>query len=102
MQENQSQVTERVNLLNFDVEGIKAWCAALGEKPYRAIQLSRWMHRHCEDDFDAMSNLAKSFRAKLHDLAYIKAPPVITVKHSTDGTRKWLFERKRCGGGVHS
>ena len=46
MQENQSQVTERVNLLNFDVEGIKAWCAALGEKPYRAIQLSRWMHRH--------------------------------------------------------
>ena len=92
MQENQSQVTERVNLLNFDVEGIKAWCAALGEKPYRAIQLSRWMHRHCEDDFDAMSNLAKSFRAKLHDLAYIKAPPVITVKHSADGTRKWLFD----------
>lgn len=92
MQENQSQVTERVNLLNFDVEGIKAWCAELGEKPYRAIQLARWMHRHCEDDFDAMSNLAKSFRAKLHDLAYIKAPPVITVKHSADGTRKWLFD----------
>ena len=92
MQENQSQATERVNLLNFDVEGIKAWCAELGEKPYRAIQLARWMHRHCEDDFDAMSNLAKSFRAKLHDLAYIKAPPVITVKHSADGTRKWLFD----------
>ena len=92
MQENQSQASERVNLLNFDVEGIKAWCAELGEKPYRAIQLARWMHRHCEDDFDAMSNLAKSFRAKLHDLAYIKAPPVITVKHSADGTRKWLFD----------
>ena len=36
MQENQSQASERVNLLNFDVEGIKAWCAELGEKPYRA------------------------------------------------------------------
>ena len=92
MQENQSQPVERVNLLNFDVEGIKAWCAELGEKPYRAVQLARWIHRHCEDDFDAMSNLAKSFRAKLKDLAYIKAPPVITVKHSSDGTRKWLFD----------
>jgi 23S rRNA (adenine2503-C2)-methyltransferase len=39
-----------------------------------------------------MTNLAKSFRAKLHDLAYIKAPEPITEKKSSDGTRKWLFD----------
>lgn len=93
---NESVITneaiERVNLLNFDVEGIKAWCAEHGEKPFRAVQLARWIHRYCIDDFELMTNLAKSFRAKLNDLAYIKAPVPITEKKSADGTRKWLFD----------
>lgn len=85
-------LSTKTNLLNFDVDGIREWCAALGEKPYRATQLARWMHRFLVDDFDAMTNLAKSFRAKLHDLAYIKAPSVLFEKKSADGTRKWLFD----------
>ena len=92
MQENTSAADKRINLLNLDVEGIRQWCAEHGEKNFRAVQLARWMHRYCVDDFDAMTNLAKSFRAKLKDLAYIKAPDVLTVKHSADGTRKWLFD----------
>ncbi len=87
-----NETIERVNLLNFDVEGIKAWCAEHGEKPFRAVQLARWIHRYCIDDFELMTNLAKSFRAKLNDLAYIKAPVPITEKKSADGTRKWLFD----------
>lgn len=87
-----NEAIERVNLLNFDVEGIKAWCAEHGEKPFRAVQLARWIHRYCIDDFELMTNLAKSFRAKLNDLAYIKAPVPITEKKSADGTRKWLFD----------
>lgn len=83
---------ERINLLNLDVEGIRQWCAQIGEKPFRATQLARWMHRYLVDDFDDMTNLAKSFRAKLKDLAYIKAPVPITEKKSADGTRKWLFD----------
>lgn len=86
------EVDERVNLLDFDLEGIRAWCAEHGEKPFRATQLARWIHRFCVDDFDAMTNLAKSFRAKLKNLAYIKAPEVITERRSADGTRKWLFD----------
>jgi 23S rRNA (adenine2503-C2)-methyltransferase len=82
----------RINLLDMDVEKIKSWCAQHGEKPFRAIQLARWMHRFLVDDFDQMTNLAKSFRAKLKDLAYIKAPSPITEKKSADGTRKWLFD----------
>lgn len=83
---------ERINLLNLDVEGIRGWCDSIGEKPFRATQLARWMHRFLVDDFDAMTNLAKSFRAKLKDLAYIKAPSVLIEKKSADGTRKWLFD----------
>ena len=82
----------RVNLLDFDAEAVKAWCAEIGEKPFRATQLTRWIHRYCCDDFDDMTNLAKVFRAKLKDLAYIKAPAVVAEHKSADGTRKWLFD----------
>lgn len=82
----------RVNLLDFDHEALTAWCAAIGEKPFRATQLSRWLHRHVEGDFDKMTNLAKVFRAKLKDLAEVRAPQPIAEKRSSDGTRKWLFD----------
>ncbi len=91
MSEQQGQI-DRINLLDLDVEAIKSWCAEHGEKPFRAVQLARWIHRFLVDDFDQMTNLAKSFRAKLKDLAYIKAPVPITEKKSLDGTRKWLFD----------
>lgn len=89
-------VAELVNLLDYDLEGLTAWCASHGEKAFRATQLARWLHRHVEGDFDRMTNLAKSFRAKLHALAKVEAPRVITEKISGDGTRKWLFD---VGGG---
>ena len=89
-------VAERVNLLDYDLEGLTAWCASHGEKAFRATQLARWLHRHVEGDFDRMTNLAKSFRAKLHALAKVEEPRVITEKISGDGTRKWLFD---VGGG---
>ena len=84
--------SEKVNLLDFDHAGLTAWCAQIGEKPFRATQLSRWLHRHVEGDFDRMTNLAKAFRAKLKDLAEVRPPVPITEKKSADGTRKWLFD----------
>ena len=92
MTETAAADAARVNLLDFDAEAVKAWCAEIGEKPFRATQLTRWIHRYCCDNFDDMTNLAKVFRAKLKDLAYIKAPSVITEHKSADGTRKWLFD----------
>lgn len=85
-----------VNLLDFDAEGLRAWCASIGEKPFRATQLTRWMHRRQESDFDKMTDLAKSFREKLKRLAVIEPPVPLTEKKSSDGTRKWLFD---VGGG---
>ncbi len=87
---------EKVNLLGLDSEMVRAWCADMGEKPYRATQLVRWIHRFCEDDFAKMSNLAKSFREKLPEKACIEAPKVLDCRYAADGTRKWLFD---VGGG---
>ncbi len=83
---------DRVNLLDFDADGLKAWCAEIGEKPFRARQLTRWLHRRLVDRFDEMTDLAKTFRAKLERLAEVRAPEPIHVKKSADGTRKWLFD----------
>ncbi|MBT9488162.1 MAG: 23S rRNA (adenine(2503)-C(2))-methyltransferase RlmN [Rubrivivax sp.] len=85
-----------VNLLDFDLDGLTAWCESLGEKRFRAVQLFRWIHQKGAADFDTMSDLAKSLRAKLAGAAEIKALPVISEHVSGDGTIKWLFD---VGGG---
>lgn len=81
-----------VNLLDFDVESLTAWFAQQGEKPFRAHQLSRWMHRFGVDDFGQMTDVAKSLRAKLADLAEIRGPQPLRDSTAADGTRKWLLD----------
>jgi 23S rRNA (adenine2503-C2)-methyltransferase len=80
------------NLLDFDLEGLAAFCEGLGEKRFRATQLFRWIHQRGVSDFEQMSDLAKSFREKLKANARIEAPPVLSRHDSTDGTIKWLFD----------
>ncbi len=80
------------NLLDFDLEGLAAFCGSLGEKRFRAVQLYRWIHQKGQADFDAMSDLAKSLRGKLADVAEVRAPPVLSEHLSADGTVKWLFD----------
>ena len=81
-----------VNLLDFDLEGLAAYCDSLGEKRFRAVQLYRWIHQKGQADFEAMSDLAKSLRAKLAGLAEVRALPLISEHISADGTIKWLFD----------
>jgi 23S rRNA (adenine2503-C2)-methyltransferase len=90
-----------VNLLDFDASDLKSWCAARGEKPFRARQLLRWMHHFGVADFAAMTDLAKSLRAVLEKEASV-APPAVLADHvSADGTRKWLLDVGR-GNAVES
>ncbi len=84
------------NLLDFDLEGLAAFCQELGEKRFRATQLFRWIHQRGARDFDQMSDLAKSLREKLKTSARIEAPAIISQHESADGTIKWLFD---VGGG---
>ncbi|HRH89479.1 MAG TPA: 23S rRNA (adenine(2503)-C(2))-methyltransferase RlmN [Rubrivivax sp.] len=81
-----------VNLLDFDLAGLAAWCDTLGEKRFRAQQLFRWLHHKGEADFAQMSDLARSLRDKLHGAATVQAPPMISEQASADGTVKWLFD----------
>ncbi len=83
---------DRVNLLDLDSAQVAAFVASLDEKPFRARQLTRWIHRRGAGTFDAMTDLAKSLRAKLAEVAQIKAPAVIRDSTSDDGTRKWLLD----------
>lgn len=80
------------NLLDFDLEGLAAFCETLGEKRFRATQLFRWIHQKGATDFDQMSDLAKSLREKLKTSAYLQALPILTQHESKDGTIKWLFD----------
>ena len=81
-----------VNLLEFDLEGLAAFCERLGEKRFRATQLFRWIHQRGASDFTQMTDLAKSLREKLAGTARVEALPVLTQHESADGTIKWLFD----------
>jgi len=80
------------NLLDYDLDALLAWFSELGEKPFRARQVMRWMHREGCDDFDAMTDVAKALRARLKEQAQIRAPALLRDSLSGDGTRKWLFD----------
>lgn len=81
-----------INLLDFDSEGLTRFFAEQGEKPFRAKQVLRWMHRFGQADFDAMTDIAKSLREKLRAGAEVTPPAIVSDKLSDDGTRKFLFD----------
>jgi len=85
-----------INLLDFDAADLTAFFAEHGEKPFRAKQVLRWMHRFGQSDFDAMTDIAKSLREKLKVVASVTPPDIVSDKLSDDGTRKFLFD---VGGG---
>jgi 23S rRNA (adenine2503-C2)-methyltransferase len=84
--------TDRIDLLGLDRPSLVALCRDWGEKPFRGQQLMRWVHRRFESDFEAMSDLARGFRATLAERARVAAPAVISDHVAADGTRKWLLD----------
>ena len=81
-----------VNLLDHDLDALAALCEQQGEKRFRATQLFQWIHQRGVADFDAMSDLAKSLRAKLALIAEVRPLAVVSEQVSADGTIKWLFD----------
>ncbi len=90
---------ERVNLLGLTRGDLEAFVEGMGEKPFRARQLMKWLYKRAVGDFDQMTDLAKSFRERLKLMAEVRVPEVTLRQHSTDGTRKWLLRVDR---GVNS
>ncbi|MFN5541442.1 MAG: 23S rRNA (adenine(2503)-C(2))-methyltransferase RlmN [Betaproteobacteria bacterium] len=88
----QSAIGDKPNLLGMTLPEMTVFFAAMGEKPFRAKQVFRWIHHGGVDNFDAMTDLAKSLREKLPQVAVIQAPKLMTEQKSKDGTRKWLLD----------
>jgi 23S rRNA (adenine2503-C2)-methyltransferase len=81
-----------VNLLGLDSRQLQEFCIALGDRPFRARQLMRWIHHAGADHFDAMTDVSKALREQLSRTATIEAPAVVHDTTATDGTRKWLLD----------
>lgn len=81
----------KVNLLGCDQAALEALFVTLGEKPYRATQVLKWVHQEGIADFQAMSNLSKVLRDKLSEVAEVRPPEVAYHHKALDGTLKWLF-----------
>jgi len=82
---------DKTNLLGLTRAELEAFIARMGEKPFRARQLMKWLYKRNADDFDQMTDLAKGFRERLKGVAEVRAPKVQLMQVSADGTRKWLL-----------
>jgi 23S rRNA (adenine2503-C2)-methyltransferase len=84
------------NLLGLAPDALADYFAQRGEKPFRARQVSRWMHQRFADDFGAMTDLGRGLRERLAAEAEVRGPTVVKDTTAADGTRKWLLD---AGGG---
>jgi len=80
------------NLLDLEPAALAQFFAERGEKPFRARQVSRWLHQRFAGDVASMTDLAKPLRAALAGVAEIRAPSVLRDTTASDGTRKWLLD----------
>ncbi len=84
-------VDKKVNLLDLNRQGMREFFKELGEKPFRADQVMKWLYHYCVDNFDEMTNLNKVLREKLKEIAEIRAPEVRMQQQSSDGTIKFAM-----------
>ena len=92
---NQNTTTptnEKINLLNFTRQQLREFFISLGEKPFRADQVMKWIYHFGIDDFDLMTDINKKLREQLKKLAEIKAPKIAIEQRSSDGTIKWALD----------
>ncbi|MET1255762.1 23S rRNA (adenine(2503)-C(2))-methyltransferase RlmN [Aliikangiella maris] len=85
-------MSDKVNLLDLNRDDMVRFFEEIGEKPFRAPQVIKWIHQFGVDDFDAMTNISKSLRAKLKLTTEIKGPSIIYEQISDDGTIKWALK----------
>lgn len=83
-----------MDLRDLTIEELKQYLETIGEKPFRAKQIFKWIHRSIED-IDEMSDLSKDLREKLKNKVYICNMDIIGKEESKlDGTKKYLMAMK--------
>lgn len=93
-----TSIAAKTNLLGLTRAELDAFVAAMGEKPFRARQLVKWIYKRWVGDFDQMTDLAKSFRERLKEVAEVRTPEITLTQVASDGTRKWLLNMDRLSG----
>lgn len=84
-------MVKKINLLGYDLVQMKAFFTEIGEQPFRAVQVIKWIHQYGVDDFSKMTNVSKVLRSKLADVAHVTPPEIIMEQKASDGTIKWLM-----------
>ena len=83
---------KKINLLDLTREGLRAFFNEMGEKPFRAEQVMKWIYQHGVADFEQMTNLNKALRTKLQARCEIKAPEIALQQKASDGTIKFALK----------
>jgi 23S rRNA (adenine2503-C2)-methyltransferase len=86
-----SSTPTKTNLLGLTRSELEAFVEKMGEKPFRARQLMKWLYKRNVSEIDQMTDLAKRFRERLQEIAEVRTPAITTTQVSADGTRKWLL-----------
>jgi 23S rRNA (adenine2503-C2)-methyltransferase len=92
---------KKTNLLDFDRKGLAAFFVELGEKPFRATQLLKWIYQEGVTDFNLMTNLSKPLRSHLSEYCCIETPEIVVEQLASDGVRKWALQT-HCGNRVET
>jgi 23S rRNA (adenine2503-C2)-methyltransferase len=87
-----SAAADRTNLLGLPRRELTEFVTQLGSQPFRARQLMNWIYKRGASSFADMTDLAKDFRVRLGAAAEVRAPDIVAVQRSADGTSKWLLK----------
>lgn len=85
-------MTAKLNLLDLSPKDMADFCVSLGEKPFRAQQLLKWIYQYGVTDFSLMTNIKRELREHLSEIAEIRFPQIVTEQKSSDGTTKWALD----------
>ena len=80
------------NIKDYDLKELKEELATIGEKPYRAEQIFKWLYEEKVKSFDDMTNLSLELREKLKQTYTVCNFNILQRQESKDGTKKYLFD----------
>jgi 23S rRNA (adenine2503-C2)-methyltransferase len=83
---------KKINLLDLTRDGLSAFFNEMGEKPFRAEQVMKWIYQQGVSDFEQMTNLNKVLRTKLQEKCEVKAPEIAYQQNASDGTIKFALK----------
>ena len=80
------------NIKDYNLDSLKEEFVQMGEKPFRAEQVFKWLYEEKVKEFDEMTNLSLQLREKLKENYTMCNFKILRKLESSDGTKKYLFD----------